>query len=183
MDRLVYQAGHSLVWRDSITNFYWNKSGIADTKGRVGKYKYRIEAESMKLDGYKTYKVSPFESASGSWAIVTSANNTQGTASTKLDKIDSGLYNLAVNYFDVAVGNATWEVWLGENMVGKWKGDNEYKFGKAPTFYIDGQSATRVTFKKVWVENGAELKIVGIPDGNEAAPLDYVSILPLGIVD
>jgi hypothetical protein len=34
-----------------------------------------IEAEDMKLEGYKTYTVSPFETASGSVAIVTTSNS------------------------------------------------------------------------------------------------------------
>ncbi|KAH6658150.1 glycoside hydrolase superfamily [Truncatella angustata] len=179
---LVYQAGHSIVWRDSITNFYFNKSGIADERGRVGNYIYRIEAEDMQLDGYKPYKVLPIESASKGVCIVTSSNSTQGTATTTLLNV-SGKYNMAVNYFDMAIGNSSWELYLDDNLVGKWKGDVEYNLGKAPTPYIDGQTATRITFRNVDVKSGAVLKVVGTPDGLESAPLDYISILPLGVVD
>ena len=49
--------------------------------------------------------------------------------------------------------------------------------------YIDGQAAARVTFKGVEVEKGQELKIVGHPDGNEPAPVDYVVFLPEGVLD
>lgn len=86
-------------------------------------------------------------------------------------------------YYDQAIGNATWELWLDETQVGKWHGDLEYILGKAPTFYIDGQAATRVTFEGVEVEKGQELKIVGHPDGNEPAPVDYVVFLPEGEID
>lgn len=181
--RLTYQAGHSIVWRDSVTNFYFNKSGIADEKGRVANYAYRIEAEDMDLDGYEPYQVLPFESASKIFCIVTSSNTTQGTATTTLDNINTGKYNLAVNYFDMAIGNSTWELYLDDGLVGKWKGDVEYNIGKAPTPYIDGQTAMRITFAEVDVKRGAVLKVVGSPDGLEPAPLDYISILPLGIVD
>jgi alpha-glucuronidase len=181
--RLVYQAGHALVWRDSITTFYYNKSSIADEAGRVGNHPYRIEAEDMELDGYETYAVGPFEAASGATCIVTSDNSTMGTASTTLDDIEDGMYNLAVNYYDQAIGNATWELWLDDEMVGEWKGDLEYTIGKAPTFYIDGQSATRITFPAVQVRQGSQLRIVGYPDGMEPAPVDYISILPQGVID
>jgi alpha-glucuronidase len=180
--RLVYQAGHALVWRDSINNFYYNMTGIEDEAGRVGNHPYRIEAEDMELDGYEPYLVSPFEAASGTYCIVTSSNTTQGTASTTLD-IESGTYDIAVNYYDQAIGNSTWELWLDDEMVETWKGDLEYTIGKAPVFYIDGQTATRITFKGVQVNNGSVLKIVGMPDGMEPAPVDYVSILPEGVVD
>lgn len=180
--RLVYQAGHALVWRDSVNDFYANKSGIADEAGRVGHHPYRIEAEDMELDGYEPYVVSPFEAASGGYAIVTNDNSTRGTASTTLD-VESGTYDIAVNYYDQAIGNSTWELWLGESMVGMWKGDLEYTIGKAPVFYIDGQTATRITWKGVEVANGDVLMVVGVPDGEEPAPLDYVSVMPEGEVD
>ncbi|KAK4203145.1 family 67 putative glycoside hydrolase [Triangularia verruculosa] len=180
--RLVYQAGHSLVWRDSVNQFYFNKSGIPDELGRVGNHKYRIEAEAMELKGYKSYKVSPFEAASGFHCVVTETNSTVGTAKTTL-KVPSGKYDLAVNYYDMALGNSTWELFVDRKLIGKWKGDLEYELGRAPSPYIDGQTATRKTFKGVKVKRGSELKIVGTPDGLEPAPIDYISVLPEGIVD
>ncbi|KAL5337897.1 alpha-glucuronidase A [Aspergillus crustosus] len=180
--RLVYQAGHSLVWRDSINTFYFNKSGIPDEAGRVGNHPYRIEAEDMQLDGYEPYIVSPFEAASGSYCIVTSDNSTEGTASTQLT-IKSGTYDIAVNYYDQALGNSTWKLFLDDDLVGKWKGDLEYILGRAPSPYIDGQTAARVTFRHVQVRSGSTLRIVGTPDGKEPAPVDYVSILPEGVID
>lgn len=181
--RLVYQAGHSLVWRDSVTNFYYNKSGIPDELGRVGNYKYRVEAEDMQMQGYVKYQVNPFESASKGWAAVTATNATQGTLRTTLDHVETGRYDVAVNYFDMAIGNSTWELFLGGEMVGEWKGDFEYSVGKAATVYVDGQTAIRKTFRGVEVAKGAVLKIVGTPDGREPAPVDYVSILPEGEAD
>ncbi|KAL4881922.1 alpha-glucuronidase A [Aspergillus karnatakaensis] len=180
--RLVYQAGHSLVWRDSVNNFYFNKSSIPDEAGRVGNHPYRIEAEDLELDGYEPYLVSPFEAASGSYCIVTADNSTEGTASTKLD-VKTGVYNVAVNYFDQALGNSTWTLFLDDRKIGEWKGDLEYILGRAPSPYIDGQTAARVTFKNVRVKSGSTLRIVGVPDGKEPAPLDYISILPEGIID
>ncbi|CRK21769.1 hypothetical protein BN1708_017896, partial [Verticillium longisporum] len=121
------------------------------------------------------YRVHPFEAASGSHCIVTADNSTEGTASTKLE-FETGTYNVAVNYYDQALGNATWTLYLDDDLVGEWKGDHEYILGKAPSQYIDGQTATRITFKGVHVENGSTLRIVGKPDGQEPAPVDYISI-------
>ncbi|KIX03462.1 uncharacterized protein Z518_07014 [Rhinocladiella mackenziei CBS 650.93] len=180
--RLVFQAAHSIVWRDAVNGFYYNLSGIPDSAGRVGHHPWRIEAESMALDGYETYTVSPFETASKTTAIVTSANSTTGTAMTTL-AFPNGTYDLAVNYYDLIGGISRWEVSLNDRAVGSWVGNNEDTLGHAPSTYLDGHSATRITFRNVTVHKGDVLKIVGTPDGIEPAPLDYVSILPIGVVD
>jgi alpha-glucuronidase len=36
LKRLEYQAGHAIVWRDTVVNWFYKKSGISDAKGRVG---------------------------------------------------------------------------------------------------------------------------------------------------
>ncbi len=36
LKRLEYQAGHAIVWRDAINDWFYKLSGIADQKGRVG---------------------------------------------------------------------------------------------------------------------------------------------------
>ncbi|KAJ5851659.1 Glycosyl hydrolase family 67 C-terminal [Penicillium soppii] len=179
---LDYQTGHSIVWRDAINNFYYNLSGIPDQAKRVNHHPWRIEAESMKLDGYKTYNVSPFETASGSVAIVTISNNTAGTASTKIP-FPSGTYDLAVNYYDLFGGQSQWKVYLNDRKIGQWTGNSEDIFSHTPSIYLDGHSATRIKFRNVKVRRGDILKIVGMPNGTEPAPLDYVALLPAGIID
>ncbi|KAB8230947.1 alpha-glucuronidase [Aspergillus alliaceus] len=180
--RLTYQAGHSLVWRDAINNFYWNLSGISDENGRVGHHPWRVEAESMALDGYEPYAVSPFEAASGYGAIVTASNSTIGTAQTTLE-FPSGTYDLGVNYYDMYGGKSEWAVYLNDRLVGKWEGNSEDTLGHTPSIYIDGHSATRITFRDVYIQQGDQLKITGVPDGVEPAPLDYVVLLPPSVVD
>ncbi|KXG49806.1 Glycoside hydrolase, superfamily [Penicillium griseofulvum] len=179
---LDYQCGHSIVWRDSINNFYHNLTGIPDEAKRVGHHPWRIEAEDMKLEGYKNYTVSPHEAASGSVAIVTASNGAAGTASTKIN-FPSGIYDLAVNYYDVYGGQSQWKVYLNNRKIGEWVGDSEDTFSHTPSIYLDGHSAIRIKFRGVKVRKGDTLKIVGVPDGNELAPLDYVALLPAGIVD
>lgn len=182
--RQIYQAGHAIVWRDAITNFYHNISGIPDEAGRVGHHPWRIEAESMTLEGYEVYAVSPFEAASNTKAIVTSTNSTTGKATTTIP-FESGIYDLAVAYYDMYGGNSTYEVSVGGGVVGRWTGDivDTGKLGHTPSIYLDGHSATRVTFAGVKVQKGDALNIVGTPSGVEPAPLDYVVFLPPGVVD
>ncbi|KAJ5198886.1 Glycoside hydrolase superfamily [Penicillium cf. griseofulvum] len=179
---LDYQCGHSIVWRDSINNFYHNLTGIPDQAKRVGHHPWRIEAEDMKLEGYKKYTVSPHEAASGSVAIVTASNSAAGTASTKIN-FPSGIYDLAVNYYDVYGGQSQWKVYLNNRKIGQWVGNSEDTFSHTPSIYLDGHSAIRIKFRGVKVRKGDMLKIVGVPDGIELAPLDYVALLPAGIVD
>ncbi|KIW12587.1 hypothetical protein PV08_09865 [Exophiala spinifera] len=182
--RLQFQAGHAIVWRDAIANFYHNLSGIADSAGRVGHHPWRIQAESMTLDGYVPYAVSPFEAASNATGIVTSSNSTTGTASTTLN-FPNGTYDLAINYFDLMGGVSSWTVSINNDTVGSWEADNvdTGRLGHAASEYLDAHSATRITFRNVTVAKGDVLKIVGTPDGIEPAPLDYVAVLPGGIVD
>ncbi|PGH14250.1 hypothetical protein AJ80_05990 [Polytolypa hystricis UAMH7299] len=182
LHRLVYQAGHSLVWRDTVNGFYRKMSGIADAKKRVWNHKYRIEAESMKLSGYELYAVDPHSTASNATAIVTCSNSTMGIAETT-SPFRSGTYDLAVNYYDLAIGRSQWELFVNNRRIGTWEGDSEYVLGHAPSIYIDGISAMRITFPRVKVRKNDKIKIVGKPDGDEPAPVDYISLLPPGKAD
>ncbi|RAL14500.1 alpha-glucuronidase [Aspergillus homomorphus CBS 101889] len=183
LDRLTYQAGHSIVWRDAINNFYFNMTGIPDQKRRVGHHPWRIEAESMALDGYRAYTVSPFETASNVTAIVTTTNSTVGTARTTLG-FPAGTYDIAVGYYDLHGGESHWTLALNDKVVGEWVGNmRNHSLGNSVSIYLDGHSATRVTFRGVKVQKGDELKIVGRPNGVEPAPVDYVVLLPAGVVD
>ncbi|KAF2828932.1 alpha-glucuronidase [Ophiobolus disseminans] len=177
-----FQAGHALVWRDSINQFYYNLSEIPDVAKRVGNHPYRIEAEKMSLSGYQFCAVNPFHTASGAMAIVTTSNTTTGTATANIT-FASGRYDIAVNYFDLIGGRAKYQLDVGNQTVGRWIGDNEDKLGHAPSIYLDGHSATRITFKGVDVRQGDVVRITGQANGNEPAPLDYISFLPPGIVD
>ncbi|OJJ44714.1 hypothetical protein ASPZODRAFT_71389 [Penicilliopsis zonata CBS 506.65] len=180
--RLAYQAGHSIVWRDAVNGFYKTKSSIADEANRVGNHPWRIEAEDMELDGYQVVAVTPVETASGGKAIITTSQSHPGIAKTTL-KYPSGTYDIAVNYYDHLGGRSKFELFLNNQTIGRWTGDLEDKLGHDFSKLLDGHSATRITFPGVQVGKGDVLKVVGQPDGTERAPIDYVSILPQGIVD
>ena len=66
----TYQAGHAIVWRDAVTKWFQNISGIPDSQGRVGNYPNRIEAENMTADGYTPIDVHPWETASNGKAAI-----------------------------------------------------------------------------------------------------------------
>ncbi|KAL2871022.1 alpha-glucuronidase [Aspergillus lucknowensis] len=181
-ERFVYQAGHAIVWRDSVSGFYRNLSGIPDAHDRVWNHPWRLEAEDMQLDGYVAYTVSPPEAGSGATAIVTATNSTTGVARTTVPFPD-GMYDLVVNYYDLYGGKSEWTVYLNDEAVGSWKGDMEDRLGHNPSIYLDGHSATRVRFAGVKVREGDELRVEGVADGIEPAPVDYVALLPAGVVD
>lgn len=180
--RLVYQAGHAIVWRDAINEFYFNMSSIVDTQGRVGNHPWRVEAEDMELEGYRVTAVTPFEVASGLRIVQTVDNSTAARVSAELPYPD-GVYDVAVAYYDLYEGQARYELFLNDRSLGSWVGDLEDKLGYTLTRGIDGHSATRITFRDVEIKKGDVVRVETQPHGRETAPLDYIAVLPRGIVD
>ncbi|KAL7619515.1 hypothetical protein AAE478_010055 [Parahypoxylon ruwenzoriense] len=181
--RLTYQAGHAIVWRDSINQFYASISGIDDTQGRVNNHPYRIEAESMQLRNYRETGVTPFEVASGLRIVQTRDNRTAAGVTTRPLNYTAGVYDVAVAYYDLWEGRARYELFHNDESLGAWMGDNEDKLGFTLTRGIDGHSATRITFPGVQIEEGDVLRVETTPNGRETAPLDYIAVLPPGVVD
>ncbi|KAI1259706.1 glycoside hydrolase superfamily [Xylariaceae sp. FL1019] len=180
--RLEYQAGHAIVWRDSITQFYNNISGIPDAANRVRNHPWRIEAENMQTKGYRVTAVNPFEVASQLQIVQTIDNSTAASLQTTLH-YPAGKYDLAVAYYDLYEGKARYELFLNDESLGSWVGDLEDRLGYTLTRGIDGHSATRVTFKDVQIEKGDVVRIETLPNGRETAPIDYIAVLPKGVVD
>ncbi|KEQ90558.1 glycoside hydrolase family 67 protein [Aureobasidium subglaciale EXF-2481] len=178
--RLKYQAGHSIVWRDAICDFYHNISGIYDVSNRVGNHPYRIEAESMTLNGYKTCAVSPFETASNYHAVVVSDNTTAGSVSTVL-RFPSDVYDIGVNFYDLYGGKSKYEILINNKTMVRWTGDSEDYLSHTPSIY--GHSARRITFEGLGIQTGDVFEIIGAADGIEPAPLNYVVFLPSGVLD
>ena len=171
LSRLEYQAGHAIVWRDAVCNWFFRTSGIADARSRVGNYPDRIEAEAMQLQGYSPVDVVPWENASGGKAI--ECLQAQGcTASFRFTR-DAGWYELDVEYFDLKSGESTFRVFLGDQLVAEWTASDTL-----PASKIGGDSSTRRRIRGLALRPGDEIRIVGIPDGDEHAPLDYVEIHP-----
>jgi alpha-glucuronidase len=183
LTQLTFQAGHAIVWRDSIVDYYHNLTGIPDELGRAGHHPLRLEAEDMELNGYRIIELDPVESASGGFAVAASDNNTLATAEVKLHHVSSGVWDIIVVYFDVIKGIAEWELYLNDRSLGTWLGNNEYVFSHAGTDAPDGGSKTRITFEKVRIRTGDTLRVECVSDGLDAAVLDYVAIVPVGTTD
>ena len=170
LKKLEYQAGHAIVWRDTVCNWFLHESGIPDAQGRVGHHPDRIEAEAMSLRGYSVIDASPWEDASNSKAIVCSAEKC--TASTKFEG-KPGWYTLVIQYFDQNNGSSHFEALVNNQIVGAWTADMWL-----PTRKPDSNSSTRYTTGKIALRPGDEISIVGVPDQGERAAIDYIEIKP-----
>jgi alpha-glucuronidase len=169
--RLQYQAGHAIVWRDAITQYFSRLSGISDEKGRVGNYPGRMEAEDGRLTGYQAVGVAPWEDASRGKAVTCQGNlhcsaewTYQGTG---------GRFDVAVQYFDLQGGVATFALTVDGKAVTKWSAD-----AALPSLHLHGDNSTRFMAHSVELKPGDVIRVEGIPDGSDPAALDYVEIEP-----
>lgn len=168
LKKLQYQAGHAIVWRDAVCNWFYGKSNIADTAGRVGKHPDRTEGESMTLDGYTVVPITPWEDASGGRAIACSASKC--TASTRFSG-KPGWYDISVEYFDQNNGASQFELSVGSQIVDRWMAN-----AALPTAKPDSHSSTRRTLTGVALRPGDEIRLSGVPNGSEQAVIDYLEI-------
>jgi alpha-glucuronidase len=172
----TYQAGHAIVWRDAVSQWFLKISGIPDRLNRVGHYPNRIEAESMSTQGYKPIDVNPWETASGGKAVVCTAAPTC-TLDTTLNR-PAGTYTIAVQYFDLRSGVSTYDLLLNGTPIAHWSAD-----AKLPPAvddpHLDGHTSTRFTVPNVRLAPGDTLTLRGTPEGKEPAPVDYIEITPV----
>ena len=169
--RLEYQAGHAIVWRDAICNYFLRESGIADAKGRAGHFPNRIEAEEMQLREYVPVEVTPWENASGGKAI--ECTQPQGCSVSFTFKRDSGRYSLDIVYFDQKNGQSKFSAFVGDRLVDHWVADDQL-----PSTKIGADSSKRRRIEGLELHAGEQIRIEGIPDGDEHAALDYVELTP-----
>ena len=167
--QLEYQAGQAEVWRDAVSNWFLRASGIPDAKGRVGNYPGRIEAESAKIEGYKIVDVTPSEDASGGKAIECAA--VSGCAATFRYGGAAGLFQVRVRYFDTNAGVSRFRALIANKVIGEWTADD-----RLPTRKIDSSSSALHVINGISLQEGAEIRIQGTPDGGETAALDYIEI-------
>jgi alpha-glucuronidase len=168
--KLEYQAGHAIVWRDAVSSWFLKTSGIPDAKGRAGHFPGRFEAEQMRLDGYTAKDVTPWETASGGKAVVCAA----ATCSATLDYAGpAGAFDVAVQYFDEANGVSRFRLLVGGREVDAWTASEDI-----PTRDANGHSATRHISRGVRIAAGDAIRVEGVPDRTEPAPLDYIEIAP-----
>jgi alpha-glucuronidase len=193
-----FQAGHAIEWRDSIDTWFERISGIPDAKHRVGHEPGRIEAEAMQSSGYTPVDVVPWETASGGKAV--ECRIAEGcTISTKITE-QTGTYDIAVQYYDLHPGNASYTLSLNRRPIAQWTADDTLPPAQ-PNPHPDGQDATRYTAYNIALKTGDILELRGVPDlhpvntsvlpmdrggapprvpAPELAPVDYIQIGPSG---
>jgi alpha-glucuronidase len=172
LSRLEYQAGHAIVWRDAICNYFLRLSGMPDVHERVGNYADRIEAEAMQLDGYVPVDVTPWENASGGKAVECAPTlpNKSCTAMFRFTR-EPGWYELDVEYFDQNNGESRFRVLVNNQLVDEWTAADHL-----PATKIGGDSSTRRRITGLALRPGDNIRIEGFPDRDEHAALDYVEL-------
>jgi len=168
--RLQYQAGHAIVWRDAIAQYFLKLSGIPDETGRAGHYPHRLEAEDAKLTGYKIIAITPWEDASRGKAVA--CEQTSCSAEWTYSGA-AGRYNIAVQYFDLQGGAAQFTLEVGGQPVAAWTAD-----ATLPSNRPDGDNSTRFTAPCVQLKPGEVIRVEGTPDKTDPAALDYIEVLP-----
>ena len=170
-----YQAGHAMVWRDAVSEWFLRESGIPDELGRVGDHPDRIEAESMQAEGYKPVDVTPWETASGGKAVICAGKGSCILTAT-FSKA-SGEFNIAVQYFDLRSGVSTYDLLLNGTPIAHWRADATLP-PAVDDPHPDGHTSTRFTTPPIVLKPGDFLTLRGTPDGGELAPVDYIEITP-----
>jgi alpha-glucuronidase len=167
--RLKYQAGHAIVWRDAVAEWFHETSGIDDRFGRVDNHPDRIEAEAMELNGYVPVAVTPWETASEGHAVVCKESGacSAGAVFARPD----GWYDVAVQYFDFDHGASRYTLQVNGMAIDEWTANDTL-----PSDKMDGHTATRRVVHGVALHKGDTIRIIGAPDGEEPAPLDYIEI-------
>ena len=171
--QLEYQSGHAIVWRDAIDEWFHRISGIADEKGRVGHHPNRVEAEAMELKGYQIFEPASWEGASGGKGVLCPESSPSCSAQTTF-RGTAGRYQLEVEYFDLSHGVSQFRVFIGDRVVGQWRADDVLP-GPAPS----ADSSVRRKIKGLELRPGDVIRIEGIPDQEERAPLDYIEVIPV----
>jgi alpha-glucuronidase len=167
LQRLVYQEGHAIVWRDAVVNWFYKISGIPDSQGGVGRNINRVEAEAMQLSGYAPVDVTPRDTASGGKAIAC-VGQTSCSATFSFGS-DAGQFDVSIQYFDQSNGASRYELLINNQLVDSWRSADHL-----PSDRMNGHTSTRHTVASLNLRPGDTVKISGYPDGGEPAPLDYI---------
>jgi len=168
--RLEYQAGHAIVWRDAIVQYFLKESGIPDMNNRAGHFPGRLEAEDARLTGYTVLDVDPWEDASRGKAVTCS----EKTCSAEWTYSGpAGHFNIAVQCFDLQPGTARFTFSVNGKPAATWAAD-----AALPSRRPNGDNSTRYTARDIILKPGDVLRVEGVSDGSDPAALDYVELEP-----
>ena len=170
LDRLEFQAGHAVVWRDAVNNWFQRTSGITDEQSRVARDPNRFEVEQMRLERFEVRDVTPWETASAGKGVVCQVQG--GCAATYDYKGAAGQRDVVVQYFDQSDGESAFRLLVGTREIARWKADRNL-----PHVESNGHTATRRTFTGVALAPGDVVRLEATPDRQEPAPLDYIEIV------
>jgi len=201
--RLEYQAGHAIVWRDAVVQYFFKLSGIPDAKGRAGHFPGRLEAEDARLTGYQVIDVHPWEDASRGKAVscptptqndpamkgtgfspyVNTPKSSGASAPEGMPTCTAqwtwtgatGRYNIAVQYFDLEGGAAKFTLLVNGQPISNWTAD-----ASLPSTHPNGDNSTRKTMRDIDLKAGDTIQVNGIPDGSDRAALDYIELTSAG---
>ncbi len=180
LPRLEYQAGHAIVWRDAIVQYFFKLSGIADDRGRAGTFPGRLEAEDARLTGYSVIDVKPWEDASRGKAVscpvVADESALPGCSAEWTYQGAPGSYDIAVQYFDLRDGIAHFALTVNGHAPGpgaSWSAD-----AQLPTPHPHGDNSTRHIVPNVTLKPGDTIRVMGKPDEGDPAALDYIEMTP-----
>jgi alpha-glucuronidase len=169
--RLQYQAGHAIVWRDAVVQYFLKLSGIPDAQGRAGRYPNRLEAEDARLTGYQIVDVNPWEDSSRGKAV--SCEGRQTCTAEWAYSGAAGHFNIAIQYFDLQGGTAKFQLAVNGQSADSWLAD-----ATLPSRHPHGDNSTRHIVHNVRLKPGDTIRVEGTPDGADPAAVDYIEILP-----
>jgi alpha-glucuronidase len=98
-------------------------------------------------------------------ASCSAQTNFEGTA---------GLYEVDVEYFDISSGVSHFKAFVNGQLVDEWNADMLLP-GATPS----ADSSVRRRIKGLALRPGDVIRIDGIPDGGDRAPLDYLEVIKL----
>ncbi|HSB74408.1 MAG TPA: hypothetical protein VLC12_02090, partial [Terriglobales bacterium] len=173
--QLQYQAGHALVWRDAICDWFLRLSGIPDARGRVGHHPGRVEAEAMQLHGYTSIAITPWEGASGGKAVACLPPAERCSAFYHFSGAP-GRYDFDLEYFDQNNGVSHYYLYIGDQLIAQWVANL-----LLPAAAPNADSSTRMRIPSVALHPGDVIRIEGVPDQRELASFDYLELHPASL--
>lgn len=124
----------------------------------------------MQLEGYMPFEVVPRETASGGKAVECAPPAKRCSAAFRFDGA-RGQYEMDVEYFDQNNGKSKFRVLVDDRVVDAWVADDDL-----PATKPGGDSSTRRRIVGLALHPGENIRIEGVPDGDEHAALDYIEI-------